>query len=247
LWEKEVFRVKNIILQPKNFSQAILFLAILWCQSPLFGGPQEANFFVPPVEASQNEDFLGPQSNRAKGEQRVLMVAVRFPDVEPRFSLRQIRKRVVTDLNDYVKEQSYGLTWVTPHFVGWVSLPDSIAEYRVSPNNFRVDRRRVRKLIEDTMSATEKTVDFSQYQHMLIIPGVATRPGRGYGMMCYCANPGMLTGVRRNPRFVTLRSRGGKEFSGGIFVGTENAHLGMFAHDFFHALGGVYGKKRLVP
>lgn len=43
-------------------------------------------------------------------------------------------------------------------------------------------------------------------------------------MTCYCANPGMLSGVikRYVPRFVTLRSAGGKEFKGGIFVATEN-------------------------
>jgi len=93
----------------------------------------------------------------------------------------------------------------------------------------------------------ESRVDFSQYQNMLIIPAALTQPGKGYGMMCYCANPGMLTGVRGNPRYVTLRSSGGKEFSGGVFVGTENAPLGMFAHDFFHALGGVSDNKRLVP
>ncbi len=109
----------------------------------------------------------------------------------------------------------------------------------------KVNGRRVRKLIEDTMTAIERRVDFSQFQHILIIPGVFTLPGKGYGMMCYCANPGMLTGVRGNPRFVTLRSRGGKTFSGGVFVGTENAPLGFFAHDFFHALGGVYANKRL--
>lgn len=202
---------------------------------------------APVAKATQENNILGPQSEQAKGEQHVLMVAVRFPDVEPRFPLKRIKDRAVKGLNRYVKEQSYGLTWVKSHFMGWISLPDSISKYKVSPNNFRVDRRRVRKLIEDTMTAIEKKVDFSRYQHMLIIPGAFTMPGKGYGMMCYCANPGMLTGVRGNPRYVTLRSKGGEEFSGGIFVGTENAHLGMFGHDFFHALAGVYDNKRLVP
>jgi len=44
-----------------------------------------------------------------------------------------------------------------------------------------------------------------------------------------------------------LRSKSGKEFNGGAFVGTENANLGMFAHDFFHALGGIHSDKRLAP
>ncbi len=126
-------------------------------------------------------------------------------------------------------------------------LPDSLNQYRVSPYNYQVDRTRVRKLAEDTLTALEKEVDFSRYQHILIIPGVHTMPGKGYGMICYCANPGMLTGLKREPKNITLTSRSGKEFSGGVFVGTENAHLGMFAHDFFHALGGAHGRKRLVP
>ncbi len=74
-------------------------------------------------------------------------------------------------------------------------------------------------------------------------------PGKGYGMICYCANPGMLSGVTRGyvPRYDTLRTAGGKEFKGGVFVGTENAGLGMFAHDYFPSLGGIHDGKRLVP
>ena len=199
------------------------------------------------AKSSNENDLLGPQSKRALGEQQLLIVAVRFPDVKPKITLQNIRRKAITGLNNYLKEQSYGLTWIKPDFKGWVMLPDSIEKYKVSPNNFKVDRRRVRKLIEDTMTAIENDVDFSQYQNILIIPGAFTMPGKGYGMMCYCANPGMLTGVRGNPRFVTLISRKGKKYSGGVFVGTANAPLGMLAHDYFHALGGVYKNKRLVP
>jgi len=225
----------------------IFLLVILECQGAQARGSHDKYFTEPQINQAGGEAFLGPQAKNSKGEQRVLMVAVRFPDVKPKLSLDHIKRRAVTGLSRYVEEQSYGQTLVKPHFLGWVSLPDSISQYRISPNNFKVDRRRVRKLVEDTMTAVENRVDFSQFQHILIIPGVFTLPGKGYGMMCYCANPGMLTGVRGNPRFVTLRSRGGKEFSGGVFVGTENAPLGFFAHDFFHALGGVYANKRLVP
>ena len=199
------------------------------------------------AKSSDENDLLGPQSKRALGEQRLLIVAVRFPDVRPNVSLQQIKRKTLTSLNNYVYEQSYGLTWVEPDFKGWVLLPDSLEKYKVSPNNFQVDKRKVKKLIEDTMTAIEDDVDFSRYQNILIIPGASTMPGKGYGMMCYCANPGMLTGVRGNPRFVTVVSKSGKEFSGGVFVGTENAPLGMLTHDYFHALGGVYQDKRLVP
>ena len=202
-----------------------------------------------PIASAQDKNFLAPQSTQASGDKRVLMVAVRFPDTAPSRSLEEVRRRAVLGLSQYVKEQSYGRASLTADFRGWVSLPDPLSRYDVSPYNFKVDRSRVRKLIEDTMTALEATVDFSAYDHLLIIPGVHTLPAKGYGMICYCANPGMLSGVSRRyvPRYETLRSKGGKEFRGGVFVGAENAHLGMFAHDYFHALGGIHEGKRLVP
>lgn len=218
----------------RNVLLTAFFFILFGCQGAQIKGPEESS-------------GLGPQSKLAMGEQHVLMVAVKFPDVEPSFPLERTRKKVVVELNQYIKEQSYGLTSVQADFRGWVKLPDSLSKYNISPYNFKVDRTRIRKLIEDTMTVLEKEVDFSRYQHILIIPGVRTTPGKGYGMICYCANPGMLTGVKGNLGYVTLRSKGGKEFRGGVFVGAENAHLGMFAHDFFHALGGIHEGKRLVP
>jgi len=195
------------------------------------------------------ESSLGPQSAQAIGEKSVLMVVVRFPDATPTTPLEVVKRRVVEGLSAYVNEQSYGLASIKADFRGYVTLPDSLTKYKVSPHNFQVDKRRVGKLIEDTMTAIEKEVDFSFYDHILIIPAVHTMPGKGYGMICYCANPGMLSGVtkRHVPRYETLRSKGGKEFRGGVFVGAENANLGMFAHDFFHALGGIQDGRRLVP
>ena len=213
---------------------AILFLSISGLQVSLAKGSQEKN-------------ILGPQSNQAIGEQHVLVLAVRFPDVEPRFPIKRIRKRVVRGLNIYVKEQSYGLTWVKADFRGWITLPDPIRKYKISPYNFKVDRTKIKKLIEDSMTAVEKEVEFSQYQHIIVIPGAFTTPGKGYGMICYCANPGMLSGVRKNISYVPMESKGGQTFRGGVCVAAENAHLGMFAHDFFHGLGGIHKNKRLVP
>jgi len=192
---------------------------------------------------------LGPQSTQAGGEKRILMVVVRFPDATPTTPIETVQKRVVAGLSSYVEEQSYGLASIKADFRGYVTLPDSLTDYKISPYNFRVDKAKIRKLIENTMTAIEKEIDFSAYDHILIIPAVNTMPGKGYGMICYCANPGMLSGVTKRyiPRYVTMRTGSGKEFTGGIFVGTENANLGMFAHDYFHALGGIQNGKRLAP
>lgn len=223
------------------------FILISGCQEVQTKRGQEKFSSIPGKIPAKEDPFLGLQSQRARGEQQVLVLAVRFPDVVPSFPLKRIQRKVVQGLNKYVKEQSYGLTWVKADFRGWITLPDSIREYEVSPYNFEVDRTRVKKLIEDSMSAVEKEVDFSQYQHIIIVIGAFTTPGKGYGMICYCANPGMLSGVRKNPRYVPMESKGGRTFRGGVCVAAENAHLGMFAHDFFHALGGIHKDKRLVP
>ena len=229
-----------------NYGTFLSLAVLLAVAAGCAPGPQSGLQAEPARPASAQAD-LGPQSQRARGDLRVLMLAVRFPDVAPRRSLNEIRTRAALRLNEYVKDQSYGQARVASDFEGWIDLPDPIERYAISPDNFKVDRTRVRKLIEDSMSAVEDRIDFAAYDHMLIIPGAMTLPGKGYGMICYCANPGMLTGVRGKPAYPTLRAKGGREFSGGIFVGTENAHLGMFAHDFFHALGGVHGNMRLVP
>ncbi len=222
------------------------FILLLGCQGAQSKGDQEELSSRPGTTPAKEDPVLGLQSQQARGEQHVLVLAVKFPDVEPSFSLKRIRKKVVGDLNKYVKEQSYGMTWVKVDFRGWVKLPDPIRKYKVSPYNFNVDRRKVKKLIEDSMTAVEKEVTFSQYQHIIVIPGAFTTPGKGYGMICYCANPGMLSGVRKDVKYVPMESKG-STFRGGVCVAAENAHLGMFAHDFFHALGGIHKNKRLVP
>ena len=223
------------------------FLLILGCQEVQAKRNQEELSSIPGTMPAKEDSMLGLQSQQARGEQRVLILAVRFLDVEPSFPLNRIRRKAVQGLNKYVREQSYSLTWVKADFRGWIMLPDPIGRYEVSPYNFKVDRTRVKKFIEDSMTAIEKDVDFSQYQHIIVIPGTFTTPGKGYGMICYCANPGMLSGVRRNIRYVPMESKGSQLFRGGVCVAAENAHLGMFAHDFFHALGGIHKNKRLVP
>jgi M6 family metalloprotease-like protein len=204
---------------------------------------------VPLPAGTEETGFLGPQSRQAAGEKRVLAIAVKFPDAQPGRALEDIKRRSVTYLNAYLKDQSYGQMSIDVDFRGWVSLPDKLSDYKVSPYNFKVDKKRVRKLVEDSLSAVEGEVDPSNYDQIVIIPGVQTMPGQGYGMICYCANPGMLSGVTKRyvPRYETLKTKGGKEFKGGVIVAAENAHLGMFAHDFIHTLGGIRDGKRLAP
>ena len=218
-----------------------------------------AALVVPAMAGEMAEVDLGLQSKSAIGQKRLLAVAVKFPGQIPSIPLEKLKYKVEKVFTSYVAEQSYGLAAIIPDFRGYVALPDPLEDYRVSPHNAQVDSGRVRKLIEDTVTALEKDVRFSDYDFMLIIPAVKTGFGDGYGMVCYCANPGMLTPIakkRKNDPFrafgregkvETVRSKNGQEFKGGITVGTDNANVGMFAHDYFHALGGMYGDRRYAP
>jgi hypothetical protein len=208
------------------------------------------------AKSIEEESSLGLQSTQAVGEKRVLMVAARFPDITPTTSIEMVKRKVVSAFNMYVAEQSYGLASLNADFHGYVILPSPLSQYKVSQYNNQVDAGRVRKLVQDTMTTLENEVVFSSYDHMLIIPAVHTTAGTGYGMVCYCANPGMLTPIQKSDisrskgrvgQYETLRSKGGKQFRGGVFVGAENANLGMFAHDYFHALGGIYEGRRFAP
>ncbi len=182
-----------------------------------------------------------------RGPQRMLVVAVRFPGTAPGLSLPQIEEKAGR-VDRYLRAASYGKTWLGPRLVGWYDMPSPIEQYRVSPFNYQVDRGRVRRLLADALGAARRESDPLAYDVVWIVVGVRTRPGEGYGMIAYCANPGMLSGVRRGRAALeTVELPGGGSFSGPAIVSAENAHVGHIAHDLLHALGGARDGRRVVP
>lgn len=109
----------------------------------------------------------------------------------------------------------------------------------------------MRRLLADALSAARRDTDPDAYRRVWIVVGVRTRPGEGYGMIAYAANPGMLSGVVRSrgrrARLESVELPGGGSFSGPAIVSAENAHVGHVAHDLLHALGGAKDGKRAVP
>lgn len=181
------------------------------------------------------------------GPQRMLVVAVRFPGTAPTFSLPQVNEKV-GKVDGYLRAASYGKTWLEPKLVGWYEMPAPLSQYQVSPFNFGVDRTRVRRLLADALTAARKDAAIEKYQVVWIVVGARTRPGEGYGMIAYSANPGMLSGVRAHRAGLeTVELPGGFAYSGPAIVSAENAHVGHVAHDLFHALGGVKDGRRVVP
>lgn len=181
------------------------------------------------------------------GAQPVLVVALRFPDVAPRASLKQIEKKAA-NLASYIRLASYGRATLEPRVVGWYDLPAPIADYRVSPHNFQVDRNRVRRLVADAVGAARRDADPNAFAAVWLVLGAETRPGEGYGMIAYAANPGMLSMVRGGrAKMESVTLAGGGDFAKPLIVSAENAHLGHVAHDLLHALGGASDGRRAVP
>ena len=183
------------------------------------------------------------------GPQRVLVVAVRFPGTTPTRDLTQIEQRI-EKVESFIRASSYGKAWLEPKLVGWYDMPEPLGAYAVSPYNKQVDATRVRQLLHDALAAARHDVNLDDYQIVWIVVGAFTRPGQGYGMKCYSANPGMLSHdsiVRLQFHMEEVKLPDGDKYSRGAIVTDENPHPGHVAHDLLHAMGGVKGSERVVP
>lgn len=122
----------------------------------------------------------------------MLAVAVRFPGSTPTLTLEQIRDRFER-VGQYLRKSSYEKARIEPTLAGWYDMPQPVEACKISPYNFKVDSQRVWWLVADALSAVRRDADLEKYDMMWIVVGVFARPGEGYGMICYAANPGMLS------------------------------------------------------
>jgi len=187
----------------------------------------------------------------ALGVQRVLVLAVSFSDTNQEMPLPQIRRRLFGPTAKYFVQASYGKTMLTGDVKGWYKLPLPLSRYKVPAENAHLirDRHLVQLFVQDALNAAEKDVVFNQYNHIIIVPGVKSGFNVGYGSPCLAANPGILAGSGRrgNGRMVTITTRGGQQFSGGIIIVAQNVPYGLAVHDMAHAMGGVVDGDRVIP
>lgn len=183
--------------------------------------------------------IIGLHTTKGIGEQSVITILVDFADVKHTVSQEAIHNKVFIELDDYIREVSYNQTRLVGNTTTWYQLPNPISHYSISPRNLEVDRTRVWTLVSDALNAADNDIDFSEYSHVIIVLG-ARYPE--YGMIGYCALPGMLG--REVERGITTRSG---ETVHGVAVYCEDALLGTFAHDMIHVLGGVMEGRRVVP
>ncbi len=201
-----------------------------------------------PAADAHLDPKLGLVSDIARGVKRYLVIMVDFPDVQPRQSLEALQGRAVTRVDRWFKSASYGQTGFMGTCKGPYTLPQPVAAYKVSPYNFQVDPRRVYALVRDALSLAEADgTAINDFDVAAIVHRCHTGPGQGYGMVCYCANPGMLSRVRHGrAAYVPVTTRRGTGFQKGVVVMAENFHLGFMVHDLAHAIAGVQQGERLV-
>lgn len=225
-----------IIKRLREIVAAALALAI-------FSAPMAAQ-----AADAHQDPKLGLVSDIARGSKRYLVILVNFPDVQPRLPLEGVKQRAVPRVANWYRQASHGQTSFVGTIKGPYTLPRPVADYKVSPYNFQVDSRRVYALVRDALSlAEEDGTQLGDFDVVAVVNRCFTRPGQGYGMICYCANPGMLSKVwHGRARYVPITTRRGTVFQKGVVVMAENFHVGFMVHDLAHAIGGVYHGVRLV-
>jgi M6 family metalloprotease-like protein len=191
---------------------------------------------------------LGLVSDLARGAKRYLVILVNFPDVQPKIPLPTVEERALAQVSRWYQASSYGQTRFEGTVKGPYILPDPVERYKVSPYNYQVSSDRVYALVRDALSlAEEGGTPINAFDVVAVIHRCFTRPGQGYGMICYCANPGMLSKVSRGrAKYVTITTRRGTPFNKGVVVMAENFHLGFLVHDLAHAIAGVHDGVRLA-
>ncbi len=185
--------------------------------------------------------FASMVSQKAVGEQRVLVIMAKFPGIDSLFSTEQMRTKYFDKLDRYLRAVSYGKTWITGKITGWHTLPQRVENYRISQHNLAVNKERVMSLINDAINLVDKEEDFSQYSMIFISLGAKRND---YGMMGLCGYPGMLGWRTELPLRTKER---GQKILGGVAIYCEQAHVGIVFHDMAHIMGGVQGGKRVLP
>ena len=204
---------------------------------PMVSSSSARNF----PEATKKRFRTTPIATPTGAVEQGIILLVEFPDVKHDLSRNFVTERFFSRLNSYVQEMSYGKISIGGQVTEkWHRMPDSVSQYRISSRNLEVDKSRVRKLIDDSLEAVDRDVDFSKYSFSVIFMGAKLQD---YGMIGLCGYPGMLGWGSDT----VLKTKSGQVVKGGVAIFSYQAHLGTLFHDVAHILGGVKDGKRMVP
>jgi immune inhibitor A len=222
-------------MERRIISFVLLMVSIyLW---PMVSSSPARNF----PEATKRRFRTTPVATPSGAVEKGMILLIEFPDVKHDVTRKFVTERFFDRLNRYVQEMSYGRVWIGGQVTEkWYRMPDSVSQYRISSRNLEVDKSRIRKLIDDSLNAVDRDVDFSQYSFTAIFMGARLQD---YGMIGLCGYPGMLGWSSDT----VLKSKSGQVVKGGVAIFSFQAHLGTLFHDVAHILGGVKDGKRVLP
>jgi immune inhibitor A len=199
------------------------------------------SLLIIPFVFARNFPEVAKKRSQAGAKEQGMIILVEFPDVKHDVTKNFVTERFFGRLSSYVQEMSYDKISIGGHVTEkWYSMPESVSQYRISSRNLEVDKSRLKKLIDDSLDAVDRDVDFSRYSFSAILMGAKLTD---YGMIGLCGYPGML-GWNSD---AVLRTKSGQEVKGGMAIFSYQAHLGTLFHDVAHILGGVKDGKRMVP
>jgi M6 family metalloprotease-like protein len=168
-------------------------------------------------------------SNGVSGAQTTIVIPVEFKDVKHHKTREEIGKSIFGDLNRYITEVSYSAASVTGYTNDWITLPHEISYY--GRDSIPGLDSEIRQLFRDSIQAVDNQVNFTLYEHIMIIhagKGQETSgvPSDIWSEYIRCNPPVYADGLAiKNVMVVPEEEAAGKD------------PLGVVAHEFMHSLG----------
>jgi len=142
------------------------------------------SLFSPFVVLSLSEHVVG-RSSQNTGEQHLLVVPVFFKDMYPSTSLEDIGGTIM-QADAYLREVSYGRSWLIADVLGWTLL-DQSAEYYGVPASVPCggdelgagDSYRLNQMVNEAITKADAHVDFRSYDRLLIFHAGYARQSAG--------------------------------------------------------------------
>lgn len=193
------------------------------------------------VEAAEVQG-LDLRATDAVGEQTTIAILVEFSDYKHSYSPEQVHQRVFGDLNGYIRQVSYGNTWLTGDTTQkWYMMPKKSEDYgaignsgmRNWFNNFAAWHKGLVDIVSDAINLVDSDVDFSQYRRVMVFLPDRKPDATEEFRFTTAGATGALAGLAlKTPKGQTVR--GSSQLA-------PDTNLGVYAHEFIHQIGGMEG------
>ncbi|MGQ9542725.1 MAG: M6 family metalloprotease domain-containing protein [Candidatus Bathyarchaeia archaeon] len=165
----------------------------------------------------------------AVGPQSIIVILVEFKDLHHKKSKDEIETIIFENVNRYLKEASFGSTWLVGNITDWIRLRHEVSEYGRDFGPF-IDVE-VRRMVLDSIRTADPIINFKDYKHIIIIHagrGQETTGNLSDIWSCYrtLKPPAYADGSMINNVLVVPELQAG-----------EIDPLGVYVHEFMHSLG----------